>query len=160
MPDSVEWRRLVAAVKVAARAPFVEGAPKLELLELYRDVGAAQLIEWLPEAPSDHGVPRLVAWLSDQRYRPDSELIERLEARAQAEAEAEAAVIASGDLGATTGGMGDAPDRPRLAEYVPPVVDPDAPRLTRDELRALREQATSTPSDSQDDRMTTSTGGT
>lgn len=160
MPDSAEWRQVLAAVKAVAGAPFLEGEPKAELLELYRTVGAVQILEWLVDAPAEHKVPRLVAWLVDQQHRPPAEFLERIEQREAQRLADEAAVIASGELGYAGGGIGDAPDQPpRLQEYLPPEpVERADPATVAAALRAARER--STPSSSTDDRMTSSTGGT
>jgi hypothetical protein len=116
--DASEWRRARAAVLAAAdnggRAKFLNGPPEQSLRGLVVEHGADQVLAWLVESPAGLGVPRLVEWLVDRPHEPDEDLAERLRTRAEAE------VIASGDLGATGGGMhGWAPpvEGPRLAEF-------------------------------------------
>jgi hypothetical protein len=116
--DGPEWRRARAAVLAAAdnggRAKFLNGPPERKLLEVVASHGTEQVIAWLVESPAGLGVPRLVDWLADRSHQPDPELVEQLANRAEAE------VIASGDLGATGGGMhgwAAPPEVPRLREF-------------------------------------------
>ena len=140
-------------MKVAARAPFLEGAPKAELEELYHQVGAEQILEWLPDAPVT-GAPRLVGWLVDRAHQPDPELVARLEERERLAAAAEAELVAGrgGDLGGPPGGS-------VLEEFRGFDHDRGDEQAAAEARRAARERLRGSPNDSLGDTMESATGG-
>lgn len=152
-----EWRRLIEAVRIAAKARFLKGEPLRELRALYDEVGPQRILEWLPEAPV-LGAPMLVDWLVGQAHQPDPELVARLEARFDAD---ELDVILAGDTGATTGGTATGPNLPVFEgfEYGDEPSDPGEIRRAMVEARERLREAKTSPSTAADVTMESATGG-
>lgn len=142
--DQGEWKRLraavlAAAVPVAGRPKFLNGPTEQQLLELAQLAGCSELLTWLPDAPPDLGVPRLVDWLQDRWHAPTGELLEALEARAEAQ-DAQDALGAVLGAGGPVAGAQDAPAPPPAPwggfSYQDAPADPAAARAAAAQARA------------------------
>jgi hypothetical protein len=155
--DDPGFRAVVAAVKHATKAPFLEGGPREELARLYQAVGGEKILEWLVESPVQ-GAPRTVTWLVDRQHEPSDDLKERLERRREARAAQDRAyeeAIASGRLASPE------PIERRYEDFTGRQLheEPEDRTEGRQLARAAREALQTTPPGLAGDTMEGATGG-